>query len=267
MSFLTKLPFELHIPGYQYCGPSTKLEKRLARGDPGRNPLDRACKEHDIAYSKSEVLSDRHAADRVLADKAWERVKAKDASVGEKISALGVAGAMKTKVKLGFGLNREASGSRVSKKPSFKQRKSKRNIPFGVKPKKKSVHLRSKKKTMPFSKLVQAVKGNNNITEALKSANFIKKGHTVKVPPVIDVKSGGILPLIPIFAALSAIGSLAGGAAGVATAVNRASAAKNQLEEQKRHNKTIEEKKIGKGLYLKPYKKGYGLYLRPFQKN
>lgn len=27
------LPVELHIPGYQYCGPGTKLKKRLARGE------------------------------------------------------------------------------------------------------------------------------------------------------------------------------------------------------------------------------------------
>lgn len=31
---INKLPIELHLPGYQYCGPGTKLEKRLTRGDP-----------------------------------------------------------------------------------------------------------------------------------------------------------------------------------------------------------------------------------------
>lgn len=43
-SAINSLPFEMHIPGYQYCGPGTKLKKRLARGDPGINPLDKACK-------------------------------------------------------------------------------------------------------------------------------------------------------------------------------------------------------------------------------
>jgi len=33
------LPFELHIPGYQFCGPRTHLEKRLVRGDRGINSL------------------------------------------------------------------------------------------------------------------------------------------------------------------------------------------------------------------------------------
>lgn len=49
---INKLPVELHIPGYQFCGPGTKLAKRIARGDHGINPLDTACKEHDIAYEK-----------------------------------------------------------------------------------------------------------------------------------------------------------------------------------------------------------------------
>ena len=37
---LNKLLIELHVPGYQYCGPGTKLSKRLTRGDPGINNLD-----------------------------------------------------------------------------------------------------------------------------------------------------------------------------------------------------------------------------------
>ena len=50
---INSLPFELHFPGYQYCGPGTKLAKRLARGDPGINSLDAAGKDHDIAYSRN----------------------------------------------------------------------------------------------------------------------------------------------------------------------------------------------------------------------
>ena len=48
---INNLPVELHIPGYQYCGPGTELTKRLACGDLGTNIVDRACKEHDIVYS------------------------------------------------------------------------------------------------------------------------------------------------------------------------------------------------------------------------
>ena len=70
---INNLPFEAHSPGYQYCGPGTKLKKRLNRGDPGINPLDAACRLHDIEYSKDKTLGNtRKIADRTLADKAEE---------------------------------------------------------------------------------------------------------------------------------------------------------------------------------------------------
>ncbi|KAJ8964117.1 hypothetical protein NQ314_005113 [Rhamnusium bicolor] len=43
-TLINKLPVELHIPGYRFCGPGTKLQKRLDRGDQGNNLLDEACK-------------------------------------------------------------------------------------------------------------------------------------------------------------------------------------------------------------------------------
>lgn len=98
-SLINKLPIELHLPGgYQYCGPGTKLEKRLARKDPGINPLDAACKNHDIAYAQHPTnLSARHQADNQLEQAAWSIFKSKDASVGEKAAAWFVTTAMKGK--------------------------------------------------------------------------------------------------------------------------------------------------------------------------
>lgn len=105
-SIINKLPVELHIPGYNYCGPGTKLAKRLARGDRGINELDEACKLHDISYSQNkDNLTERHKADKILSEKAWQRFKSTNASVGEKMSALGIVGAMKAKVKLGMAYN------------------------------------------------------------------------------------------------------------------------------------------------------------------
>lgn len=101
---INKLPFELHIPGYNYCGPGTKLQQRLLKGDRPINGLDAGCMKHDIAYHNSKDLASRHAADRELADIAMQRFRARNASIGEKMAALGVAGAMKAKVKLGMGL-------------------------------------------------------------------------------------------------------------------------------------------------------------------
>ena len=60
---LTKTGIEFHWPGMQYLGPGTHLEKRLKRGDPGKNRLDRIAKQHDIDYSKSRNLRDKWKAD------------------------------------------------------------------------------------------------------------------------------------------------------------------------------------------------------------
>lgn len=107
------LPIELHLPGgYQYCGPGTKLKKRLARGDPGINKLDQACKVHDIAYSKFSDSANRSVADKILARQAWERVKESDASLGERAAALAVTAAMKTKSAFGGGRRRRGGGKR-----------------------------------------------------------------------------------------------------------------------------------------------------------
>ena len=48
---------------YQYLGPGTFLKKRLARGDPGINRLDRIAKQHDIDYSNAKNICDKWKAD------------------------------------------------------------------------------------------------------------------------------------------------------------------------------------------------------------
>ena len=97
------LPFEAHLPGYNYCGPGTKLAKRLARGDKGIKGLDEACKLHDVAYSKYKDNENRRWADKELEERAWHRFKSSDASVCEKAAAWAVTTAMKTKAKFGRG--------------------------------------------------------------------------------------------------------------------------------------------------------------------
>lgn len=102
---LYSIPYELHIPGYKFCGPNTNLNKR--RNDVGVNELDNACKEHDLFYEQEKDLKRRHKADEILAQKALQRLRASNASVGEKIAALGVVGAMKAKVKLGMSYKKK----------------------------------------------------------------------------------------------------------------------------------------------------------------
>ena len=189
-NLINKLPFEAHIPGYQYCGPGTKLKQRLAREDIGINPLDAACKEHDIAYSVNrDNIELRNSADRILADKAWQRVSAKDASFGEKSAAYAVTNIMKLKNKLGMGIsfNKIVKAASVSK----------------LKNKKASAVIRAALKKARTS---------------VKGAGGKNKGKFPRVLPVPKNRMGGFL--VPLFAGLSATGALAGGAAGVAKAVN-----------------------------------------------
>ena len=115
------LPVELHVPGYRYCGPGTKLQKRLARGDKGVNKLDEACKAHDIAYSKYSDNEHRRQADRQLADSAWARVKASDASLGEKATAWAVTTAMNAKAKMGGGGRRKTRSGGKRKRKNTKR--------------------------------------------------------------------------------------------------------------------------------------------------
>ena len=61
--WLGKTGIEFHCPGYQYMGPGTHLEKRLKRGDPGINRLDRIAKQHDIDYSRARSHQDKWNAD------------------------------------------------------------------------------------------------------------------------------------------------------------------------------------------------------------
>ena len=57
-----------------------------------------------------------------MADKAWQRVTAKDTSFGERISSLGVTGAMKIKRKLGMGVKKRVKHGKGLKPKSKKKR-------------------------------------------------------------------------------------------------------------------------------------------------
>lgn len=124
---INSLPFELHVPGYQYCGPGTKLRKRLKRGDRGVNPLDAECRKHDITYSRYKSGIERREADRELGEAAWKRVKSADATIGERATALAVSGIMKAKSALGFGLKKSKS-KRKNKKKLMKTKSSTKSV-------------------------------------------------------------------------------------------------------------------------------------------
>lgn len=90
---------------YSYCGPGTKLSKRLAQGYKGINDLDKACLQHDIAYDRNNDTKNRNLADNILAQEA-NRL-ANDMSQPEYVrnDSKRVAALMSTKSWLGFGNN------------------------------------------------------------------------------------------------------------------------------------------------------------------
>lgn len=246
-SLINKLPFELHLPGYKFCGPGTLLKERLERGHTPKNSLDASCREHDIAYSQNrESLEARHKADKILEEAAWNRAKDSSASLGERISGVAIAGIMKAKRKIGAG--------HKTKKLKRARRKTKRGAGH------KKVCLR---------KILDAVKSKNNSNNSLEEAvvaarRAVKKvggRKKLRVPRILPVpKIGGVIPLVPIFAALSAAGALSGGITNVVRAVKRTNEAQRELEEKKRHNWAMEQIALGKGLYLKPFRKGLGIH-------
>lgn len=251
---IDKIPVELHLPSYQYCGPGTKLEERLARGDKGINKLDEACKEHDIAYATYKNSSDRSIADKKLGAEALKRAFAKDASFGEKAASLLVSGMMKAKT----GLSKIGMGISSCRKKPKKSKSVKKEITFAA------LTSDTRKKMIKSNPTT----AGSAIKAAIRSANEKAKGKRVKIPRILKIPkySGGVLPIIPILAGLSAVGAIAGSVAGVVKTAKDIRIAQKQLEENVRHNKAM-ELKVGNGLYLKPHGRGNGLYLQPNSKN
>ena len=67
----------LRQPGFTYsaCGPFTKHKEFMQTGNIDfihKNELDKACFQHDAAYSDSKDLVKRTQSDKILKDKAFE---------------------------------------------------------------------------------------------------------------------------------------------------------------------------------------------------
>lgn len=95
--FVETLP-ETHIPGYNFCGPNTDLEKRFAQGVQGVDEVDCACLAHDYAYVLSKDIKMRHQADKKLFSTAFSRIHAKDSRIRERFTALVVSGLIDIKI-------------------------------------------------------------------------------------------------------------------------------------------------------------------------
>ena len=111
---------ELHLrtptgKKYNYCGPGTKLEDRLASNDPKyrdpTNKLDAVCQQHDIAYREAgDDLAKKHAADKIMEDS----IKAIPFGQRPWFATLTMY-AIKTKRKLGLGVPKNGKSRRIKK--------------------------------------------------------------------------------------------------------------------------------------------------------
>lgn len=209
---------------------------------------------HDIFYSSNKDSSERGKADSDLIGEALNRFKSSDASWGEKLSSLAVAGAIKVKKTLSGG----------SLDPGYRSnsRKMCKKIPLSFNDLVRNARAAIKKsKTKNIDKAVKV---------AVQSAKKARKGRTVKKPRLIKLPkriTGGIIPIIPILAGLAAAGGIGTNIANIIKTAKEIRNVDQQFHESKTSNKVI-EKKIGNGLYLNINKKtGSGLYLFQNSKN
>lgn len=99
----SKYKGEKHIPKYNYCGPGTRLDKRLNKdltpklGELPINRVDAACLEHDKAYQNNPSLVDRHKADVQLIQNLNS---IKNPTLGERFGRTVAKNAMKGKILL-----------------------------------------------------------------------------------------------------------------------------------------------------------------------
>lgn len=227
------------------------------RGDEGKNPLDAACKQHDIAYDENTDSKIRLDADKKLKNEAMKRIFAKDASLGERAAASGVVGAMKlkrslTKIGMGISMKIKSSDNKKVKKNSYI------TFPNLIKSAESAI-----KKNKPDD-INSAIKVAVASIKKRKVGKRIKKPRTIKIP---NTYSGSALQLIPIFAGLSALGSFASSVTGVVNGLRQFQNAKQNLIKNKHLNGAMQNNMIGNksgnGFYLHASKSGNGFYLAP----
>lgn len=245
---INNLPFEMHMPGYNFLGPGTKLEKRLRNGTRPTNKLDELAMNHDIAYSKSKNLKDRHEADYILQEGAWNRVKSRDASLGEKAVAWLTTNAMKAKRALGAGI--------LTKFPVSLATDQQKKLATAVQ-KQKGVTLK-----INTSRTKESVMNESYLPLTRVQIKNLKKGKkSIKLSAVQvkKIKTGGFLPAL-----LAAAPVVAGVVSTIANAYNNKKSNDRLLEERIRHDKAMEElqKHMGKGVYInKKPSRGKGVYI------
>jgi len=111
---VSNLPFELHLPGHNFTGPGTKLDRRLNPDGTPRdwskpiNRVDEAAYHHDLCYAKkTDTRTRSEVCDR---ETLRELAQITSPSLSERMEKGLVGSIIKAKANLGLGLkNREKS--------------------------------------------------------------------------------------------------------------------------------------------------------------
>lgn len=257
---IDSLPFPLHLPGYNYAGPGTPLERHLEAGVKPTNKLDEAAMYHDIAYSKTKDTAKRSIADRILENKAWERVKATDATLGEKGNAWLVTNAMKLKRLTGQGVS-QANPQYTQYRINLDDTERKKLAEAVQLHRPVTVIIRNQRTKDAISNEIQVPLTQYQVQKMKNAAsrNVNVKLTFSKRQLEHMSKEGGFLPALP--ALIAASPAVTAVVTSLFKAYNDKKTNDRLIDEKIRHNRAIEEKS-GEGVYLRRKPTGNGIFLR-----
>ena len=109
--FINNLPVEMHLPGHNFTGPGTKLNKRLnpdltpKKWSKPINRVDKAAYGHDISYLKNTDTATRNA----VCDKNMlkELKGIYNPTIRERMERGLVSSLIGTKARFGWGINKK----------------------------------------------------------------------------------------------------------------------------------------------------------------
>ena len=126
---INNLPFEMHLPGYNFLGPGTKLKKRLnpdltpKKWSKSVNRVDKAAYYHDLCYLKNDDTTTRNA----VCDKNMlkELKGIYNPTLRERLDKSIVSKLIGTKVKFGMGVKKKSLAEELHKpvRRKFKKRR------------------------------------------------------------------------------------------------------------------------------------------------
>ena len=108
---INNLPFEMHLPGYNFTGPGTKLKKRLntdltpKKWSKPVNRVDKAAYHHDLCYLENDDTATRNAVCDKNMLKELEGIY--NPTLREGLDKFIVSKLIGTKVKFGMGVRKK----------------------------------------------------------------------------------------------------------------------------------------------------------------